>query len=73
MLIGERVEALRVARGISRKEVSQLSGIDKAHVYMIETGKRQKIYLETAFRLAKALGVTLDELIGDFEFNESRL
>lgn len=46
---------LREARGLSLREVSQLSGLDHAYVYRLETGEKEAPSDDAQARLFKAL------------------
>ena len=54
---------LRKAMGLTQKQVAMLAGVSEAAICLYEKGERSP-NLTTAKRLADALGVTVDELIG---------
>jgi transcriptional regulator with XRE-family HTH domain len=58
--------ALRTANGLSQKEVAEAGGLDQSRVSEIERG-RYLPGLDMAMRLAKGLGVTLTELVAQWE------
>jgi HTH-type transcriptional regulator, competence development regulator len=49
---------LREARGLSLREVSQLSGLDHAYIYRLETGEKEAPSDEALARLFRALRPT---------------
>ena len=53
---GEKVRALRVARGMSQEALADAAGLHRTHVSLIERGRRS-VRLETVERLAIALRV----------------
>lgn len=53
---------LRVAKGYTQDELSKLSGVNRANIGSYEIGD-SGMTLETAYKLAKALGCTIDELL----------
>ncbi len=55
------LRAWRAERGWSQEELAQRAGCSPTLIALIETGKRQPS-LETARRIARALGLGLDEL-----------
>jgi transcriptional regulator with XRE-family HTH domain len=59
-----RLRRIRTAAGVSGYKLAELSGMSKQAISSLELGKRQPT-LETAKKLARALGVSLDELTGD--------
>lgn len=59
-----RLARLRGAAGLSVPALAILAGMDRALVYRLERGERPNPYLETADRLARALGVSLSAFDG---------
>jgi len=58
------LKALREQRGLSVRKLGELAGVHYVSIVKMETGRldpRQS----TLLRVAKALGVTVSELIGD--------
>lgn len=62
--IGERITALRAQRKLSLQEVADRAGISKSHVWDLEQGNARNPTIDTAVRIASALGVSLDYLTG---------
>ncbi len=60
--LGERVNALRVARGISQEDFAGRVGLDRTYVSGIERGLRNPTLL-VLLRLAQALEVPVTELL----------
>ena len=58
--------AIRTANGLSQKEVADAGGLDQSRVSEIERG-RYLPGLDMAMRLANGLGVTLTEIVGQWE------
>ena len=63
---GELVRRLRQERGYSQEEFSFRVGLHQTYVSSIERGERN-VTIQTAERIAKALGPTLTELFGELE------
>ena len=61
---GEKVKRLRLAKGMSQRELATRAGIGQKVVWNIENGKRSHLP-NTLFRLAEALDTTVEELIVD--------
>jgi transcriptional regulator with XRE-family HTH domain len=57
---------IRTANGLSQKEVAETGGLDQSRVSEIERG-RYLPGLDMAMRLAKGLGVTLTEIVAQWE------
>jgi transcriptional regulator with XRE-family HTH domain len=56
MTFAERLHQLRDAKSLSREQLAEASGLSRGVIRDYEQGKR-KPTLESAFKLAKALGV----------------
>ena len=63
---GGVVRAIRVANGMSQKEVAEAGGLEQSRVSEIERG-RYLPGLDMAMRLANGLGVTLTEIVSRWE------
>lgn len=59
---GERVRDLRQATGLSQEAFADSCGLDRTYISSIERGKRN-VSLENLQVLAKALNVTLSQLL----------
>lgn len=64
MKLGERVNELRERLGMNQKELADKSGIAQATISRIEAGSVSQLKSEALKRLAAALNVTVDYLIG---------
>ncbi|MBL4849360.1 MAG: helix-turn-helix transcriptional regulator [Planctomycetes bacterium] len=64
VLIGERVEALRADRGLTRSALAREAGVALTSMNLLEAG-RVKPSLGTLGSLAKALGVRVVDLLDD--------
>jgi transcriptional regulator with XRE-family HTH domain len=61
--LGRNVARLREAQGWSQSELARRSGVSQAFISSLEGGRRTKASTDTALALARALGVTVDELL----------
>ncbi len=59
--LGKRIVKARNAKGMSQEKLAADSGIDRSHMGFIEQGRR-KPTLSTLFKIAKSLGMTLEQL-----------
>jgi XRE family transcriptional regulator, regulator of sulfur utilization len=72
--IGKRIRILRKEKCLSQEQLSELAGLHPTSLSYIERGKVDSVISNYA-RLAKALGITLAELVDtatNFEDSESR-
>jgi len=64
--VDNRVRELRTAAGMRQEDLGRLVAVSRQTIISIETG-RYNPSLELAWRLARALGVTIEDL---FQFEE---
>jgi transcriptional regulator with XRE-family HTH domain len=62
--VGEAVRAARARVGWSREALAYHSGVSWSAIAQIETGRRKDVRLTSLAALARALGVSVDYLIG---------
>jgi transcriptional regulator with XRE-family HTH domain len=63
--IGRTLRQARQRRGWSRETLAHISGVSWAAIAQIETGRRTDVRLNSLVQLARALDVTIDELVDD--------
>lgn len=61
-IVGDKVRLLRIQRGLSQEELSQITGIDRPQISKIEQGKIN-VTLETLERISSALNVETPKLL----------
>ncbi len=61
--IGRRIAAMRKRRGYSQATVSRRAGIDPSYLSRLETGRIHPT-VRTAMRIARALRVPIEDLLG---------
>ena len=61
--LGRRVAARRIERGFSQAALSRRTGINPSYLSRIETGKVHPT-VRTALRIAEALGLSIEDLVG---------
>lgn len=61
--LGERICALRVERGLTQTQLGQLIGYSQQQVVSFEKARR-RVPVSTLPELARALGVTVEDLLG---------
>jgi len=62
--LGERLKALRTAKGYTVADLSALTGVSKPYIWQIEDSRRRNPSGEKLVRLASALGTTVADLMG---------
>jgi transcriptional regulator with XRE-family HTH domain len=67
MPFGSRMRTRRLQMGLSQEELSHRTGIPVARLSEFELGVRTGMTLNTALKLARALGMSLDALAGTWE------
>ena len=68
--IGARIKTIRQKKSWSQRELARVAGVRQATVAELETGMRTETRTDILRRLAKALGVTADWLIGMYDADE---
>lgn len=72
-MIAERIRTARTSRGWSQKELATRAGIHPVVLNRLEKGHKAGVQAETIRRLAEALQVTSDYLLGLKDQMESKL
>lgn len=70
--IGPRLQRIRTGRGLTLAEIAELAGTSASTVSRLESGLRRPS-LELLFPLARAYGMSLDDLVGAPEFGDPRV
>jgi transcriptional regulator with XRE-family HTH domain len=60
---GDRIRRYRVAQGLSQRALAQKAGVRQAMVSDLETNKLRSTQLAIFEKLARALGVSLGQLV----------
>jgi transcriptional regulator with XRE-family HTH domain len=63
-VVAERIKKIRKARKITQEQLAELAGLNRTHLYRLESGK-QSMTLRTLKLVADALGVRVRELVKD--------
>jgi transcriptional regulator with XRE-family HTH domain len=64
LTIGERIGDLRVAKGLSQKELCKLIDITPSQLSRIESGETKNINVEVLLKLSKKFNVSTDYILG---------
>lgn len=71
--IGKRAKDIRLGRRLTLQAVSDRSGLAKSYVWELERGQNTNPSIHTLIALAKALGCSLDALVGGDTFMKPQL
>jgi transcriptional regulator with XRE-family HTH domain len=63
--LAERLKRRREAAGLSQQSLAVAAGLSMSLICQLEQGQKKDPRLSTLRALAKAFGITLDELVGD--------
>ena len=66
--LGERLKAVRRRLGMSQEELALRSGVTQASIEVVERGKRHSMRSDHLGRIAEAVDVPADELLGIRDF-----
>jgi transcriptional regulator with XRE-family HTH domain len=70
MRLGERLKTARQKKGWSQRELARQAKVRYATISELETGIRTAMNTDTAKKIARSLGVSVDYLIGTFDEDE---
>lgn len=59
----KNLKKIRLAKGLTREELHKRTGLTVSYIYKLERGLKNSPTLDVVIRLAKALEVSVDELI----------
>lgn len=62
--MGKNLRVERAKLNITQEELSRMSGVNRPTISLIENDKMRDLKLNTVIKLAKALNITVSELIG---------
>jgi transcriptional regulator with XRE-family HTH domain len=62
--VGRRIKVVRGKRGLTQDQLAELAGLNRVHLYRIETGQLS-MTLRTLKLIADALNVKMRSLIGN--------
>ncbi len=65
--IGAVLREARLEAGLSTRDLERLTGVANGAISQLESGARKSPAFATIFRLAKALGISMDEIAARIE------
>lgn len=66
-MLGKNIRALRQKRKLSQEKLARLTDISLNTLTKIESGFTKRPSIQTIHKIAKALSVTLDELVEGYK------
>ena len=66
-MLGDRIKAARGWRGWTQSQLAEYAHVPQPVISRLERGERDSVTTDVAKRLARALGVSVDHLIGTWE------
>lgn len=69
---GARLKRIREVRGLSQQELADKAGVPYMTIYRAERAINQEPRISVAVKLARALGVTVDYLVGMYDAMETK-
>jgi transcriptional regulator with XRE-family HTH domain len=71
MSLAEHLKRARENKGWSQRELGRQAGVRYPSISELENGIRTSMSTDTAKKLARALGVSIDHLVGTWDTEES--
>ena len=65
MIKSTKIKHLREKKGLSQEKLARIADVSNNTIVNIESGKQKNPTIETVSKIAKALGVAIDELISE--------
>ncbi len=62
-MIGKNIRLIREKKGLSQDRLSKICDLSLNTIVKIESGKNSNPTIKTLFRIARSLGVRVDDLI----------
>ena len=61
-MLTNRIRDIRKSQNITQKKLAEMVGSSRTALYRIENSYKPVMYADTAYKIAKALGVSMDYL-----------
>ena len=65
MIKSTKIKHLREKKGLSQEKLARIADVSNNTIVNIESGKQKNPTIETVSKIAKALGVAIEELISE--------
>lgn len=63
-MLAQNIRRLRLKKGLSQEKLARLADISNATLVKIEAGVAKEPTITTVFKIANALDISIDELVG---------
>jgi len=63
-MLAQTIRKLRLKKGLSQEKLARLADISNATLVKIESGVAKEPTITTVFKIADALEISIDELVG---------
>ena len=60
-----KLKRILFEKGVTQKDLADITNMENCQISNIVSGNQKNIMLDSAKKIAKALGVTLDDAFGD--------
>lgn len=64
MSLSQNIKRLRVSKSLSQEKLARLADVTHVNLSKLERGEKDNPTMKTLIKLANALEVTIDELVG---------
>jgi transcriptional regulator with XRE-family HTH domain len=71
-MLGDRIKTARAWHGWTQSQLAEYASVPQPVISRLESGERDSVTTDVAKRLARALGVSVDHLIGTWEDLEEK-
>lgn len=65
MIKSTKIKHLREKKGLSQEKLARIADVSNNTIFNIESGKQKNPTIETVSKIAKALGVAIEELLSE--------
>ena len=65
MIKSTKIKHLREKKGLSQEKLARIADVSNNTIVNIESGKQKNPTIETVSKIAKALGVAIEELLSE--------
>ncbi|SCZ00045.1 Helix-turn-helix [Paenibacillus polysaccharolyticus] len=69
--VGERIRAIRKAKGLTQQQLAELSGLDDAYIGSVERGERN-FSIDTLEKIVNGLHVPISDLFRVYNFESQK-
>ena len=64
------IDRIKQAKNLSYEDIAKECGVTAAYIYQLAKGKRKNPNVNVISKIAKFLGVSIEELIGEEKIND---